>query len=374
MIRLTAKLALALLWVAVLVGCASTGAPMPPSLELPKPPSDVRATRKGENVYVTWTVPAETTDRQRVRHLGPTRICRSLEPAIQQCGRSVGGVVTPSPAARPEKESGGDHKASERSIGSYIDNLPASLEKENPTGEVTYAVEVLNTNGRSAGLSNQVRVPTVPTLPPPSDFAAQLTSDGVVIAFTGLPERQEAQEISHRYRIYRREEGSDRDTLLAESPLDTPGKVRTVDHSFEWEKTYDYRSTVVTIVSRPGKPTLAVEGDDTPAIKIFAHDIYPPAVPTGLQAVFSGPRQRPFIDLLWAPDTDADLAGYNVYRREEGGQPAKINSELVKAPAYRDTEVQRRKRYFYSVAAVDLRGNESERSEEANEEVPEVSN
>jgi fibronectin type 3 domain-containing protein len=93
-----------------------------------------------------------------------------------------------------------------------------------------------------------------------------------------------------------------------------------------------------------------------------------------LQAVFSGPGQRPFIDLVWAPDTDADLAGYNVYRRAEGGQPAKINSELVKAPAYRDTEVQRRKRYFYSVSAVDLRGNESERSEEANEEVPEVTN
>ena len=119
---------------------------------------------------------------------------------------------------------------------------------------------------------------------------------------------------------------------------------------------------------------MEVEGDDTPAAKIFAHDVYPPGVPTGLQAVFSGAGQRPFVDLLWAPDTDADLAGYNVYRREEGGQPVKINTELLKTTAYRDIEVQRGKKYFYSVSAVDLRGNESERSEEASEAVPEGSN
>jgi fibronectin type 3 domain-containing protein len=89
-----------------------------------------------------------------------------------------------------------------------------------------------------------------------------------------------------------------------------------------------------------------------------------------LQAVFSGVGQQPFIDLTWAPNTDADLAGYNVYRREEGGQPVKINTELVKTPAFRDTNVQSDQTYFYSVSAVDLRGNESRRSEETSESVP----
>jgi fibronectin type 3 domain-containing protein len=113
-----------------------------------------------------------------------------------------------------------------------------------------------------------------------------------------------------------------------------------------------------------------VEGDDTPPARVLAHDIFPPAVPTGLQAVYSGAGQEPFVDLIWAPDTEADLAGYNVYRREEGGQPAKLNGELVKTPAYRDGNVSEGKRYSYSVSAVDLRGNESARSEEASEEVP----
>jgi hypothetical protein len=42
----------------------------------------------------------------------------------------------------------------------------------------------------------------------------------------------------------------------------------------------------------------------------------------------------------------------------------------VNIPAYRDAQVVSGKRYFYLVSAVDLRGNESGRSEEASENVP----
>jgi fibronectin type 3 domain-containing protein len=42
----------------------------------------------------------------------------------------------------------------------------------------------------------------------------------------------------------------------------------------------------------------------------------------------------------------------------------------VKTPAFRDTKVEGGKTYFYSVSAVDARGNESGRSEEASETVP----
>jgi fibronectin type 3 domain-containing protein len=59
-----------------------------------------------------------------------------------------------------------------------------------------------------------------------------------------------------------------------------------------------------------------------------------------------------------------------VYRREEAATPVKINSDLIKSPAFRDTNVVPGQMYIYSVSAVDLRGNESPRSEEANETVP----
>jgi fibronectin type 3 domain-containing protein len=124
------------------------------------------------------------------------------------------------------------------------------------------------------------------------------------------------------------------------------------------------------VIREAGKPDSQFEGDDTPAVRVFAHDVFPPAVPSGLQAVFSGAGQQSFIDLIWAPDTDADLSGYNVFRREAGAAALKINTELVKAPAFRDMNVAAGKSYFYSVSAVDVRGNQSSRSQEASETVP----
>ena len=73
--------------------------------------------------------------------------------------------------------------------------------------------------------------------------------------------------------------------------------------------------------------------------------------------------------MAWAPIRGL-LAGYNVYRWEEGAQPAKINTELLKTPTTRDATVAAGRRYYYAVTAVDIRGNESERSQPANEQVP----
>jgi len=43
---------------------------------------------------------------------------------------------------------------------------------------------------------------------------------------------------------------------------------------------------------------------------------------------------------------------------------------LVKTPAFRDTNVTAGKMYWYSVTAVDERGNESTHSEQASEAIP----
>ena len=116
--------------------------------------------------------------------------------------------------------------------------------------------------------------------------------------------------------------------------------------------------------------TAAVEGADSPSVEVFTRDIYPPAQPAGLQAVFSSVGQKPFIDLTWAPNMENDLAGYNVFRRTEGGQPQKLNPQLVQVSSYRDEAVEPGKEYFYAVSAVDLRGNESPRSAQTSETVP----
>jgi hypothetical protein len=364
----------------LLAGCAQTGPPLPPSLELPKPPGDLRANRKGNRVTLTWSEPTLTTDHQSVRYIGPTQVCRSLDPDITACALPVATLPAPPPAApkRTSRKTAAQKTTSPPpALQTYIDTLPASQLQENPSAEVTYAVEIQNRNARGAGLSNRVHVPAAPTLPPPANLAGQLTGDGAVLSWTSLGEPPAVPGIEHRYRIYRVEEtpgdkNSGKDVIAGDVSLGSPGPEHFADSSFEWEKTYLYRITTVTILKRP-ESEVQVEGDDTPPLRLVAHDIFPPSVPAGLQAAYSGEGQKPFIDLIWAPVTNSDLAGYNIFRSENGAPSAslvKINSELVKSPSYRDFAVTSGKTYTYSVSAVDVRGNESQHSESTSEPVP----
>lgn len=360
-------LAGALIW---LSGCASIGPPEAPSLELPKPPSDLHAARKGDRVTLTWTIPQRTTDRQSVRYLGKTEICRSVGMALKQCGTPVGEAAPPADFAETKKSS------AKKITATFIDTMPAALEQEHAMESASYAVEVLNTAGRGVGLSNQVRVALVPTLAPFGDFSARVSAKGVTISWQCPSTAEGRNGIKYLFRIYRRLESRSSWSKVADVDSTqcaegASGEITSfLDQTFEWEETYFYRGTVVSEIETPGKAAVEVEGVDTPEVKVFAHDVFPPAVPTGLQAVFSGPGQQPFIDLIWSPVSDADLSGYNVYRREAGGAAVKLNSELVRTPAFRDMQVAAGKTYFYSVSAVDERGNESARSDEASESVP----
>lgn len=362
--RFPAGRLLALVAPLLLTACATVGPPQPPSLDLPRPPSDLRAVRKGDHVTLTWTIPPVTTDRQSIRKRGATRICRGFEPELKECGTPVGEA-----AARAIPASAQSSK--QTPSASYSDTLSREIQSDDPSALITYAVEVLNTEGRAAGLSNEVRVPLLRTEPPPSDFRASVIKEGVALSWSRkLPGTDSQSQVHFVYRVYRRPEDGPRWDLVGEFPAGGESSETVTDSNIEWEKTYGYRINTVTVAARNGSE-VKVEGNDSPEIPVFADDVFPPAVPFGLQAVFSGPGQKNFIDLIWAPVADVDLDGYNVYRREEQGAPTvKLNAKPVKTPAYRDEDVISSKHYFYSVSAVDLRGNESAHSEEAEERVP----
>jgi hypothetical protein len=367
------KLAAPALLCLLLVSCAQMGPPLPPSLELPKPPTDLRAARKGNRVTLTWSEPSLTTDRQSVRYIGATLICRVVETEISACESPIARVPAPSepqPQLVPPATGRSTH-VMRRTPQTYTDTLSANAQRRDPSAEITYAIEVLNGNGRGGGVSNRVHVPASFTPPPPSDLTAQLTGDGVVLAWTSNGELQDstAPRIQLRYRIYRRDKSSGKDAIAGEVPLEEKGKVNFTDSGFEWGKTYLYRITAVSIIKRADSE-IQVEGDDTAPVRVIANDIFPPAVPSGLQAAFSGEGQKPFIDLIWAPVTNGDLAGYNIYRSEATASAVKLNPDLVKSPSYRDSAVASGKTYTYSVTAVDVRGNESHRSQETSEPVP----
>ena len=349
------NLALTFLSLAVLGACGSPGEPLPPSLELARPVSDLRALRKGNTVILTWTAPTSTTDRHNIRHPGPTQICRASR-TLQQCGEPIAKLP---PASN-------HHQDVPRT---YTDALRSfSLD---PDAKLVYAIEVLNSYGKSSGPSNQVQVPAAPTLPAPSDLKAQLSGDGVHLSWAPATDVPQSPGVLFIYRLYRRETGTNAQGVAGEVPLQADSAPNFVDNSIEWGKAYEYRMRIVTLIQQSQGKTQQVEGDESQAVTVIAQDVFPPAAPSGLQAVSSGPGQKRFIDLVWAPDSDADLAGYYVYRSEDGGEARKVNPAPVKSPAFRDNDVMPGHEYRYAVSAVDLRGNESPRSEQAEEKVTE---
>ena len=351
-----------LILLAALSGCGTPGAPQLPSLQLARPVEDLTASRKGSHVQLDWTLPRKNTDRTLVKNIPDVVICRHPGTSLMSSCTEVGRVVPP--AQKPVKKGQPQPPAIRMQ---YVDDLPPQLGEQNPAGFVTYAVELLNVHNRSAGLSDQVVIPVAPTPPPPEELSADVSADGVVINWRGSAPSSVHPGLTYQYRIMRKPSGAPAYIALADLAPSASGSYR--DKTFSWEQKYDYRITTVTVVHSHGL-SATVEGDDSKPVEVFTKDVYPPAQPVGLQAVFSSIGQKPFVDLTWAPNSDADLAGYNVFRRTEGGTWMKLNQQPVQVPSFRDEDIKPGKKYVYSVSAFDLRGNESPRSAEAEETVP----
>src|SRR5882757_7799699 len=155
---------------AYFAGCAAPSPPLPPSLELPTPISDLQAIRKGNKVVLTWTLPTETTDGDGIRFHGPTRICRRLsnvqgssnvQDRMTECGIPAAELAS---SQLDTTNASPSAKAPQRVSARYTDPLPNDWTRDT-TATVIYAIESLNTSHRSAGLSNRVSVPATSTEP-----------------------------------------------------------------------------------------------------------------------------------------------------------------------------------------------------------------
>gem|GEM_PF-3113755 len=87
-----------------------------------------------------------------------------------------------------------------------------------------------------------------------------------------------------------------------------------------------------------------------------AGDRVPPSPPVGL-AVTPGDSSA---QLVWYPNWEGDLAGYNVYRKDHSGTTfALINGSLLVSPSLADAGLVNGMAYDWVVSAVDTSGNES---------------
>jgi hypothetical protein len=365
--RCGAVLAAALVF-AELTGCGLPGAPQPPSLNLPDRVTDLSAVRTGNQVALTWTMPKKNTDKLLLKADVQARVCRKET--------SAGPCVT---AGTVQFAPGAD--------ASFTDTLPAVLAAGAPRA-VSYFVELENRKGRSAGLSNGADIAAGAAPAAVTDLSAEIAKTGVLLRWARNENGTESAGVAVRLQR----------TLLTpqpkkkehESPLSAPAEPvnrtllvtagveqgRALDRDIHFGETYEYRAQRVANVTADGQK-LELAGPLSAPVRIDAVNIFPPDVPAGLAAVATagdngaGSTAKPAIDLSWTPDTEADLAGYIVYRREGDGAWQRISpAQPVVGPGYRDDNVQPGHTYDYAVSAIDTEGHESERSAEAQETVP----
>jgi fibronectin type 3 domain-containing protein len=100
---------------------------------------------------------------------------------------------------------------------------------------------------------------------------------------------------------------------------------------------------------------LAVEGDEAAPACVTLTDTFPPAAPTGLQAVAGAGT----ISLIWDANIELDLDSYRVLRAVVSGDVlVPITASPIRETTFRDA-VQAGVVYVYAVAAVDRAGNVS---------------
>jgi hypothetical protein len=337
---------------------------------------DLRAIRNGNQVTLNWTQPRQITDQQSlVRRPLLARVCRDISSAAPtapsassssttRCGQLLQEVdPRKSPVSRVRLR---DKNATEVSVR-FIDRLPEDPEGSGPSQFARYAVELRDDRGRSAGFSNPAAVSLAP-IRPAEGLHSELDVRGVYLIWDSDIETQNSS-LQFDYRIYRREKNHSKRVavqyLRAVVHTRDGDRWSGVDTSIEWGKTYSYWVAPVTrVYSESGQLIAEMEGEDSPPVEVTTHDVFPPAVPERLLVLPSQIRGKNFVDIVWGPNIEKDLAGYNIYRREEGGQPSRINSAPITMLSFQDTDVAAGRKYSYSLSAVGRRGNESAKSGE----------
>ena len=346
------------LGLAAATGCGTPGAPQPPSLNLPLAVTDLSADRAGNQVTLTWTMPTKTTDKLRIRDNVTVRVCVK-ENSDSPCADDGSPI---------ELAAGAD--------GVFTAALPSALSSGNPR-VVDYFVELRNKRGRSAGLSNAAPVPAGAPPSPVVSFRTEVRKDGVVLSWT--PDTENAAVRVDR-RLLTPPISKPKEGLTSPPPepseqsllIEDARQGRALDKNVHFGEKYEYRAQRVARFTADGK-SFELSGALSAPVEADVKDVFPPAVPTGLVAVatLGESGREAAIDLSWQPDSESDVAGYVVFRRE-GDQPwTRISpAEPVIGPAFHDPRVEPGHTYRYAISAVDQEGHESAHSDETQETVP----
>jgi len=331
---------------AFLLSCGVQGPPQPPRVEVPERISDLSVYQVGRRLEITFTLPQLASDGERLTKPPEVELLRAwLAPGANVPKAPAMAVwigLEPNQWAR---------YANERRV-SYPAALSEVEFKSWQGKEVIIAVRTLTRGVRhrpvASEVSNLARLRVLDVSRPVDHMESKTTENAIVLGWRPPTETLEGLEVKFLagYRLYRSTTGQPGSfQFVGES-----NEPSYLDRDFEFGRAYSYE---VGAVFKEGGTS--AESEPSLPYEVIPRDIFPPARPTGLTGLYTNGA----VELVWDANTEKDLAGYYVYRRENGGQPKRLNKALLPTPILRDLSVQPGHTYLYQVTAVDLSNNES---------------
>lgn len=361
--------AIAMLWLAFAIGCASPGPPEPPSLHLPGIVADLSAQRVGNAVALHWTTPSRTTDDLEIKGPVTAEVCREARPSSRASACVPVQKLTVTPGATET-----------------TDPLPATLTRD-PAMLLLYRVRLFNANSRTAGPSPVAYAASGAAPPPVQQLHAAATRSGILIEWTAgpafvvdldrtliaKPVLAPAKPANNTSQPAPRHHANLSPATPAEIHLQTGDASSdsggTLDRNAQKRVTYRYTAQRVRSIVLAGH-ALELRSDPSLPITVTLTDTFPPAAPTGLAAI-PGTHS---IDLSWEPVPDSDLAGYIVYRQPAapaGASSQRLTVTPITGPAFSDQTAVPGQSYSYRVTAIDTTGNQSMPSVAVEQTMPE---
>ena len=354
-------------------GCASPSEPYERKAPTPQAVNDLAATRSGNDVALSFTLPSEAMDHRALGTPLTIEIYRDFEPSPSSGGKPLQAPANPTlritiPASMVDRYS-------DQGRVRYADEISGEDFAQHAGSVAVYVVRTSASPKKTSASSNAAAVGVQPAPQAIDDLKADVTSSAIVLTWTPPKPLVDATPTIAGYRLYRAEAAANAtaDNPMLKSPLarvgeTSPDSQSFSDGQFTFGDTYVYSVRSFSQYSAEG-----LESADSNLVVITPRDTFPPAAPQGLIAVLVPAQGNApaHIELSWAISPETDLAGYNIYRTEQAGvQPTQLNTELLLTPAFRDMNVQPGRVYFYTVTAVDSSGNESTSSAVASGSVP----
>lgn len=320
---------------------------------VPEAVTGLRARQSGATVVLHFTLPRESTDGKSLA--GPLRvqIFREFHPA----GAPVAAAAEPEAAAAAPAYTLGARQLAGALAGdtlTWADAFTASQFEAHRGQAVSYRVRTA-AGGSDWSAPSKAAVVTLVVPPAPvRDLTATVSGAAVELRWQAPPPGP--SPTPETFLLYRAALGPEGGAPAA--PVAAGATTGTTYRDTSVEPDHSYRYTVRGMARVNGEE---VESADSEAVVVHVPAVAPPAPPQGLTAIpVRAPGHSPEVDLSWEIGSEANLAGYNVYRSEQPGRRGeRLNRQALAAPAFRDTTVTPGRSYWYSVTAVGPTGNES---------------